>query len=58
MKKGDIVEIKNITLSGKTIVEGKAELLEPMTPSGMSNGQLWKVRFEGETETFMRWVKA
>lgn len=34
-----------------------AELIRPITPSGMNNGQLWEVKFEALPCTVLRWIK-
>jgi hypothetical protein len=57
-KKGEIITITGITIGGKKVEEGKAELIEPMTPSGMDNGQMWKVHFlkDDPDEFYFRWL--
>ena len=46
MNTGDIV-----TIGGK-----KATLINPISPSGMKNGQLWEIKIEGLPCNVFRWT--
>jgi len=55
MKKGDTVDIYNMTLSGKPFKEGKAKLLEKLIDN--EEQEYWRVIFPGEGETpVQRWI--
>ena len=62
LKKGDRVTIYNCTLSGRTIIEGKARLIKDLkrnlNEKCHSGGwQMWEVEFENELgEKYERWV--
>jgi hypothetical protein len=45
--------------SGDKVMYGDrvAELLKPMSPSGLAQGQLWEIRFEQLPCTVYRWIK-
>ena len=60
MKTGDIVEIKNQTIGGVDIIEGKARLIKPIGNDGLNLGfEHWVVEFTDQKgEYFNRKVKA
>jgi hypothetical protein len=59
MKKGDKVNIRNRTMGGKLVDEGKAELLEKLhnNLTDEFNREYWKVRFIDDDYICDRWVE-
>lgn len=59
MKPGDVCIIRNHTLSGEGVVEGKATLREYCGYIGGSEDEIWMVEFEGGNgDTYRRIVLA
>ena len=54
MKKGDEVDIYNMTMSGKRIKEGKAKLIKKLEEDEES--ECWNVLFPGDEEIVSRWI--
>jgi len=55
MKKGEVREIKNCTMSGKPIIEGKATLVRKIGEQW--DREQWMVRFPGESQLYPRWIE-
>jgi len=58
MEVGDIVEIKNASLSGKEVIEGKAKLLKKLRVNFPTLGwDLWQVRFSRDKTVYERSIE-